>query len=268
MAPGRHEPTEGGAAATAHPPSWWELGLPPRVGACLFDLDGVLTDTARLHRAAWADVFDHFLLARARVTGAAFVPFDAEADYDRFIDGRMRYDGVRTFLESRGIVLPEGEPADPPSAMTVCGLGNRKDRDVGARIRREGVEAFPGSVRYVTAVRKAGLPCAVVSASANCRLVLGRAGIEHLFDDRVDGRVARALGLRGKPAPDTYLEAARRLDVSPADTAVFEDALAGVDAGKAGGFGFVVGVARHGDAGELLSHGADLAVRDLAELLR
>jgi beta-phosphoglucomutase family hydrolase len=264
----RSNATQGGAATAAPPPWRRGLALPQRIRACLFDLDGVLTDTARVHRAAWADVLDHFLLARARVTGAEFVPFDAETDYDRFIDGRMRYDGVRTFLASRGIELREGDATDPPTAMTVCGLGNRKDRDLGSRIRREGVEAFPGSVRFVTAVRAAGIRCAVVSASANCDLVLRRAGIENLFDDRVDGRVAGALGLRGKPAPDTYLEGARRLGLRPADAAVFEDALAGVEAGAAGGFGFVVGVARHGAAEDLARHGADVVVSDLAELIR
>jgi len=267
MAAERFEVTDGAVAAVEWPPSRQRLGLTRPVAACLFDLDGVLTDTATLHRAAWAEVFDHFLLARARLAATPFVPFDPVDDYDRFIDGRMRYDGVRTFLASRGIQLPEGDPTDSPAAATVCGIGNRKDRDVGARMRREGVEAFPGSVAYVTAVRRAGIPTAVVSASANCTLVLRRAGIEDLFDERIDGRVASALGLRGKPAPDTYLEAARRLGVAPGEAAVFEDALAGIDAAKAGGFGVVVGVSRQGAAAELRGRGADVVVADLAELL-
>lgn len=259
---------QGAVASAKRAPARGSCGLPPCISACLFDLDGVLTDTARLHRASWADVLDHFLLARARVSGTPFVPFDPACDYDRFIDGRMRYDGVRAFLSSRGIELPEGDPVDPPAALTVCGLGNRKDRDLGSRMRREGVEAFAGSVEYLEAAREAGLAAAVVSASVNCALVLRRAGIERFFDERVDGRVASALGLRGKPAPDTYLDAARRLHVAPARAAVFEDALSGIDAAKAGGFAFVVGVARHTSANALLAHGADVAVGDLAELLR
>lgn len=243
------------------------LGLPDHVRVCLFDLDGVLTRTAKVHAAAWKEMFDGYLRARAEREKGAFTPFDAVGDYDEYVDGRPREDGVRTFLAARGIQLPEGSPDDPPDAETVNGLGTRKNALVLRRIREDGVEPFEGSVRYVHAVRAAGLRCAVVSSSANCRDVLAAAGIEDLFDERVDGVVARERGLRGKPAPDTYLEGARVLRATPAEAAVFEDALAGVEAGRAGGFGLVVGVDRVGQAERLGSHGADVVVRDLSELL-
>ncbi|GAA4779366.1 beta-phosphoglucomutase family hydrolase [Streptomyces sanyensis] len=243
------------------------LGLPDHVRACLFDLDGVLTRTAKVHAAAWKEMFDGFLRARAEREGTVFTPFDAVEDYDEYVDGRPREDGVRTFLASRGVRLPEGSPEDPPGAETVNGLGTRKNTLVLRRIREDGVEPYEGSVGYVHAVRAAGLRCAVVSSSANCRDVLAAAGIEDLFDARVDGVVAHERGLRGKPAPDTYLEGARVLGAEPAEAAVFEDALAGVEAGRAGGFGVVVGVDRVGQAERLRSHGADVVVRDLSELL-
>ncbi|MER6074520.1 beta-phosphoglucomutase family hydrolase [Streptomyces sp. NPDC001817] len=243
------------------------LGLPAHVRACLFDLDGVLTQTAKVHAAAWKEMFDGCLREWATRQGTAFVPFDAVGDYDAYVDGRPRADGVRTFLAARGIELPEGSPEDPPGAETVNGLGNRKNELVLRRIREDGVEPYEGSVRFVRAVREARLRCAVVSSSANCRDVLGAAGIEDLFDERIDGVVARELRLRGKPAPDTYLEAARRLATDPYDAAVFEDALAGVEAGRAGRFGVVVGVDRVGQAEQLRAHGADVVVRDLDELL-
>ncbi|MFG3379444.1 beta-phosphoglucomutase family hydrolase [Streptomyces sp. NPDC047999] len=243
------------------------LGLPDHVRACLFDLDGVLTRTAKVHAAAWKEMFDGFLRARAEREGTVFTPFDAVEDYDEYVDGRPREDGVRTFLASRGVRLPEGSPEDPPGAETVNGLGTRKNALVLRRIREDGVEPYEGSVGYVHAVRAAGLRCAVVSSSANCRDVLAAAGIEDLFDARVDGVVAHERGLRGKPAPDTYLEGARVLGAEPAEAAVFEDALAGVEAGRAGGFGVVVGVDRVGQAERLRSHGADVVVRDLSELL-
>ena len=242
-------------------------GLPPEIDACLFDLDGVLTDTARVHRRAWAAMFDAFLADRAAAAGVAFVPFDAARDYDRFIDGKLRYDGVRAFLASRGIDLPQGAPSDPPEAETVCGLGNRKERAVVSTIRREGVTAFPGSIRYLEAVRDAGLGRAVVSASANCKAVLRRAQLAALLEEVVDGRIARAAGLQGKPAPDTYLLAARRLRVAPERAAVFEDAIAGVEAGTAGGFGLVVGVDRVHADDALREHGAAVVVSDLGDLL-
>ncbi|MHC5704617.1 MULTISPECIES: HAD family hydrolase [Streptomyces] len=243
------------------------LGLPDHVRTCLFDLDGVLTRTAKVHAAAWKEMFDDFLRGRADREGTAFVPFDAVRDYDEYVDGRPREDGVRTFLASRGVELPEGAPGDPPERETVSGLGTRKNALVLRRIREDGVEAYEGSVAYVHAVRDAGLRTAVVSSSANCRDVLAAAGIEDLFDERVDGVVAREQRLHGKPAPDTYLAAARALGVAPGDAAVFEDALAGVEAGRAGNFGLVVGVDRTGQAEELRRHGADVVVDDLAELM-
>ncbi len=243
------------------------LGLPSEIRACLFDLDGVLTRTADLHAAAWKEMFDAFLRSRAEATGDAFVPFDSERDYREFIDGRLRYDGVRSFLASRGIELAEGDPGDPSGAETVIGLGDRKNELVLALIRGGGVETYAGSVLYVRAVREAGLHRAVVSASKNCRDVLVAAGIDDLFEAVIDGVVAEREHLRGKPAPDTFLAGARALGVAPAESAVFEDALAGVEAGRAGRFGYVVGVDRFGQAETLLRHGADIVVSDLAELL-
>jgi beta-phosphoglucomutase family hydrolase len=243
------------------------LGLPGAIRACLFDLDGVLTQTAKVHAAAWKAMFDEYLQGRAEATGEPFVPFDAGADYDRYVDGKPRYDGVRSFLAARGIDLPEGEDADPPSAETVRGLGNRKNEIVLRMMREQGVEAYPGSIRYVQAAREAGLRLAVVSSSANCSEVLAAAGIQDLFDRQVDGLVAQRLQLRGKPEPDTFLEAARELGVGPEQAAVFEDALSGVAAGRAGGFGYVVGVDRVGQAEALRGQGADIVVADLAELL-
>jgi beta-phosphoglucomutase family hydrolase len=243
------------------------LGLPDAVRACLFDLDGVLTQTAKVHAAAWKEMFDAYLRERAAQTGKRFVPFDAVADYDEYVDGKPRYDGVRSFLASRGIELSEGEPGDLRSAETVHGLGDRKNELVLRLIRERGVEAYEGSVRYLQAAQKAGLRRAVVSSSSNCREVVAAAGIEDLLEVRVDGIVAERERLRGKPAPDTFLAGARALGVAPAAAAVFEDALAGVAAGHAGGFGCVVGVDRVGQAEALREHGADVVVSDLAELL-
>jgi len=243
------------------------LGLPSQIRACLFDLDGVLTQTARVHAAAWKEMFDAFLRARAARTGEKFVPFDPLADYDTYVDGKPRYDGVRSFVASHGIELPEGDPSDPPSAETVYGLGNRKNELVLAMLKRDGVKVYEGSVRYVRAVRDVGLHRAVVSASANCREVLQAAEIEDLFEVRIDGIVVEQRHLKGKPAPDTFLAAAEELGAKPAEAAVFEDALAGVEAGRAGHFGFVVGVDRGGQREALLEHGADIVVSDLAELL-
>ncbi|WP_091244820.1 beta-phosphoglucomutase family hydrolase [Micromonospora matsumotoense] len=243
------------------------LGLPAHVTACLFDLDGVLTQTAKVHNAAWRQTFDDFLRRRAGATGEPFRPFDPGPDYHRYVDGRPRADGVRSFLASRGIVLPEGSPDDSPDADTVNGVGNRKNVLLLDRIHHDGVEAYPGSVAYLKAAERAGLRRAVVSASANCRDVVAAAGLEPMLEVRVDGLVARAEGLRGKPHPDTFLAAAELLGVAPADAAVFEDALAGVAAGRAGGFGHVIGVDRAGQADELRAHGADVVVTDLADLL-
>jgi beta-phosphoglucomutase family hydrolase len=243
------------------------LGLPAAVRACLFDLDGVLTQTAKVHAAAWKEMFDDYLRRRSARTGEPFVPFDPVVDYDEYVDGKPRYDGVRSLLASRGIVLPEGEPNDPAGAETIAGLGNRKNDLVLTLLRRDGVEAYEGSVRYVRAVRAAGLHRAVVSSSANCREVLAAAKIEDLFEVRIDGIVAAREHLQGKPAPDTFLAAARKLGVTPSAAAVFEDALAGVEAGRAGRFAHVVGVDRTGQADALRAHGADRVVADLAELL-
>ncbi len=243
------------------------LGLPNGVRTCLFDLDGVLTKTAAVHAAAWKEMFDAYLRQRAARDGEEFVPFDSDADYGEYVDGKPRYDGVRSFLASRGIELPEGDADDPPSAETIRGLGNRKNEIVLRRIREDGVEAYEGSVRYLEAAREAGLHRAVVSSSTNCRDVLAAAGIEEFFEARIDGVVAEREHLKGKPAPDTFLAAARALDVPPDRAAVFEDALAGVAAGRAGHFGSVVGVDRVGHAEGLRKHGATVVVRDLAELL-
>jgi beta-phosphoglucomutase family hydrolase len=242
------------------------LGLPDGVRACLFDLDGVLTQTAKVHAAAWKEMFDGFLRTRAEKAGETSRPFDAVSDYDEYVDGKPRYDGVRAFLTARGIDLPEGEESDPPAAETVHGLGNHKNEIVLRMIHDQGVEAYDGSVRYVRAARDAGLKRAVVSSSANCREVLVAAGIEDLFQQRIDGVVAERDQLKGKPAPDMFLAGARALGVGPGEAAVFEDALAGVAAGRAGGFACVVGVDRVGQADELRAHGADVVVSDLAEL--
>ncbi len=243
------------------------LGLPTGVRACLFDLDGVLTQTAGVHAAAWKEMFDGYLRARSERTGEELVPFDAAGDYGEYVDGKPRYEGVRSFLESRDIELPQGEPSDSPDAETVDGLGNRKNEIVLRRIQQDGVRAYDGSVRYVRAAREAGLRRAVVSSSTNCRDVLVAAGIEDLFERRIDGVVADREHLKGKPAPDTFLAGARALGVESSQAVVFEDALAGVAAGRAGGFACVVGVDRAGRADALREHGADIVVADLAELV-
>jgi beta-phosphoglucomutase family hydrolase len=243
------------------------LGLPSGVRACLFDLDGVLTQTARVHAAAWKEMFDGYLRERAARTGEEFGPFDADADYGEYVDGKPRYDGVRSFLAARGIHLPEGERDDAPGAETISGLGNRKNELVLRLIGERGVEPYAGSVRYLEAARDAGLRLAVVSSSSNCRDVLAAARIDGFFEVIVDGVVAERERLQGKPAPDTFLAAARELDVGPEEAAVFEDALAGVAAGRAGGFGCVVGVDRVGHADGLREHGASVVVSDLADLI-
>jgi beta-phosphoglucomutase family hydrolase len=243
------------------------LGLPEGVRGCLFDLDGVLTQTAKVHAAAWKEMFDSYLRERATRSGEEFVAFDPIGDYDEYVDGKPRYDGVRSFLDSRGIELPQGDPSDAASAETIDGLGNRKNEIVLQLFKDQGVKVYDGSLRYVKAAREAGLACAVVSASANCRDVLLAAGIEELFERRIDGVVAEREHLKGKPAPDTFLAGARALGIEPAQAVVFEDALAGVEAGRAGGFACVIGVDRIGQADALREHGADIVVRDLAELL-
>jgi beta-phosphoglucomutase family hydrolase len=243
------------------------LGLPDSITACLFDLDGVLTQTAKIHAEAWKQTFDQYLRSRSETSGEEFREFDKHDDYDEYVDGLPRYDGVRNFLKSRGIELAEGSPDDPAGAETVCGIGNRKNDLVLELIKENGVEAYEGSVRFVKAAREAGLHRAVVSSSANCKDVLVAAGIEDLFEARIDGKVADEQHLKGKPAPDTFLAGAQALGVKPAEAAVFEDALAGVQAGRDGGFGHVVGVDRVGQADALREHGASVVVKDLAELL-
>ena len=238
-----------------------------RFDAVLFDLDGVLTATATVHAAAWKQMFDMFLQRWAEAHGRDFIPFDSGEDYRRYVDGKPRFDGVRSFLVSRGIDLPDGAPTDPLTAETVCGLGNQKNELVNEIMAREGVEAYPGSVKAVDFLRQQGYKTAVVSSSENCAAVLAAAGIESLFDVRVDGQTASDLGLRGKPEPDMFLAAARQLGVEPRRAIVVEDAIAGVRAGKKGGFGLVIGVARNGNHDELRSEGASLVVADLEELL-
>jgi len=235
--------------------------------AWLFDLDGVVTDTAELHAAAWKETFDPVLALEAERTGVPQRPFDPDEDYRRFVDGRSRADGVRTFLASRGIRLDEGLPGDPPSAGTVFGTANRKNERLLGLLAGGGVTACGGAVDLIEVLRTHGVATALVSASENAGAVLAGAGIEALFDARVDGLVVRDLHLAGKPAPDSYLEAARLLGVPPSRAVVVEDALAGVEAGRAGGFGLVVGVDHGGQADALVAHGADVVVGDLAELL-
>jgi beta-phosphoglucomutase family hydrolase len=260
-------------------------GLPERIRAALFDLDGVLTPTAAIHAAAWAEMFDAYLLER---DGPGYRPFDPVGDYAEYVDGRARADGTRTFLASRGITLPEGSSGDPAEADTVEGLSERKDEIFRRRLAERGAQPYPGSLRYLRAVRAAGLRTAVVSASRHCAQIVAAAGLTELFDARVDGLDAARDRLHGKPAPDTFLAAARRLNTIPAQAAVYEDAIAGVAAGRAGRFGYVVGVDRSAEADERLpgrrsdklrgaergrhaadlrAHGADVVVRDLAELL-
>ena len=240
------------------------LGLPDGVRACLFDLDGVLTDTASVHTAAWKSMFDEFLRRR---DGEGFRPFDPGADYRSYVDGRPRQDGVRAFLASRDISLPEGEPDDPPEAETVNGLGNRKNALFLQRVHDDGVRVFEGSRRYLRAAVDAGLATAVVSSSANTADVLKVTGLAQYVQQRVDGGTIRELHLAGKPAPDSFLHGAELLSVPPREAAVFEDALAGVEAGHAGRFGYVVGVDRVGQSEALREHGADRVVTDLEELL-
>lgn len=243
------------------------LGLPDDALACLFDLDGVLTDTASVHNAAWKQTFDDYLRERAERAGEPFVPFDPGADYISYVDGKKREDGVRSFLASRGITLPEGSLDDAPGLESVHGIGNRKNELLLRRIEHDGVRVYEGSRRYLTAAREAGLRCAVVSSSANTESVLAVTGLAPLIDLRVDGVTARERSLPGKPAPDTFLAAAADLGVAPDRAVVFEDALAGVAAGRAGGFALVVGVDRVGQAAALRDSGADVVVADLAELL-
>lgn len=235
--------------------------------AVLFDLDGVLTDTASLHAQAWKSMFDEFLLRWSADHGHPYEPFEVDPDYLTHVDGMPRYDGVAAFLESRRIVLPEGTPDDPPDADTIHGLGTRKNDLVLRLLHERGVDAFPGSIAFLEAALDAGLLAAVVSSSRNAVASLQSAGIRDRFEVIVDGVVAAGTGLPGKPAPDTYLEAARRLGVEPGDAVVVEDAVSGVEAGRLGGFGTVIGIGEGGQVARLREAGADLVVADLAELL-
>ena len=238
-----------------------------RFDAVLFDLDGVLTSTAKIHAACWKEMFDEYLKKRAVERNEPFQPFDIETDYVLYVDGKPRFDGVRDFLTSRGIHLPDGTPDDSPGNETVCGLGNRKNEMVNKAIASGRVEAYEGSVAWVRHLRKEGIRTAVVSSSHNCEAVLKAAKIADLFDERVDGAVADHLRLTGKPAPDTYLTAAKQLGVAPNRAVVMEDALSGVQAGRNGSFGLVIGVARHDNADGLKANGADVVVTDLGEML-
>lgn len=243
------------------------LRLPATISACLFDLDGVLTRTAVLHAAAWKQAFDELLTRLQPTAGETLLPFDPVKDYDAYVDGRSRLDGTRTFLRARGMELPDGSPEDRPGSGTVHGVANRKNALLLEMIDERGVEVYEGSRRFLAEARRSSLSTAVVSSSANAEAVMKAAGLAGRFDVQIDGIAAERAHLGGKPAPDTYLEAARRLHVPPGDAAVFEDAIAGVEAGRAGRFGFVVGVDRVGQREQLIAHGADVAVSDLAELI-
>ncbi|HEV2634284.1 MAG TPA: beta-phosphoglucomutase family hydrolase [Actinocrinis sp.] len=253
--------TQGDSAGNA------AIGLPPEIRVCLFDLDGVLTQTAKVHAKAWKQAFDALLKARSEKDGSAFVPFDEVKDYEEYVDGKPREDGVRDFLASRNITLPEGEADDPVDAQTVNGVGNGKNETFNKLLKTDGLEAFDGSVRYVAAVRAAGLRCAVVSSSANTHAILKAVNLQDQFEAVVDGNDVHEQHLHGKPAPDSFLAGAKALNTEPAHAVVFEDALAGVAAGRAGHFGYVVGVDRLGQAEQLRAHGADVVVQDLDELL-
>jgi beta-phosphoglucomutase family hydrolase len=235
--------------------------------AVLFDLDGVITNTANLHAACWKQMFDEYLQKRATQRGEAFRPFDLATDYRLYVDGKPRFDGVRDFLTSRGIQLPEGSPDDPPQLETVGGLGNRKNDLVNGLIEEIGVEPYEGSVQLIHQLRRNGFKIAVVTSSQNCDAVLRAAKLDDFFGVRVDGNVIQAQRLAGKPAPDTFLMAAKLLGVEPKRTVVIEDAISGVEAGSNGNFGLVIGVARKGNAEELKRHGAHLVVDDLGELV-
>lgn len=244
-----------------------EMMARSQIDAVLFDLDGVITDTASIHGDCWKKMFDDFLDVYRQAGKGDFDPFDPDVDYKRHVDGKLRYDGVQSFLQSRGIQLPFGDPDAPLNYDTITGLGNIKDALFKQSIDSGEVVVYEGSITFVKHVRGSGIKTAVVSASKNCKRVLESAGIEHLFDARVDGDVADQLDLPGKPAPDTFLKAAGLLDVEPRRAVVIEDAVAGVQAGRAGDFALVVGVDRKGNTEALLENGADLVVKDLQELL-
>jgi beta-phosphoglucomutase family hydrolase len=233
----------------------------------LFDMDGVITDTASLHAACWKQLFDEFLEKRAKLQSEEFCPFDIVTDYRLHVDGKPRFEGVRDFLKSRGIELPEGNAEDPVDVETVCGLGNRKNELVNDAIARKGVQAYNGSVQFIHLLHRNGYKLAVVTSSQNCASILKAVQLDKFFEVRVDGNTIHAQRLKGKPAPDTFLLAARLLGAEPTRTVVIEDAISGIQAGSAGKFGLVIGIARSGDADVLKRHGAHLVVRDLDELI-
>jgi len=235
--------------------------------AVLFDMDGVVTDTVSIHATCWKTMFDEFLHKWVMRNAEAFRSFDIVTDYKLHVDGKPRYEGVRDFLKSRSIVLPDGTPEDPPTAETVCGLGNRKNELVNEMLASTGVEAYAGTVALLKYLRRVGIKTAVVTSSQNCQAVLQSAKVDDLFDARVDGDVLIEQALAGKPAPDSFFKAAEMLGVTPERAAVIEDAISGVEAGAEGGFGLVIGVARKGNAEELTAHGAHIVVNDLAELV-
>jgi RpiB/LacA/LacB family sugar-phosphate isomerase/beta-phosphoglucomutase family hydrolase len=238
-----------------------------RYDAVLLDMDGVVTDTASIHAICWKTMFDQFLRKWAAQHAEPFLAFDIAADYKLYVDGKPRYQGVRDFLKSRGIILPEGTPQDSPSAETICGLGNWKNELVNEHLTSMGVDAYPGTIAFIMYMRRMGIKTAIVTSSQNCQTVLHAAKVEDLFDVRVDGDVISTQHIPGKPAPDSYLKAAEMLVVKPQRAVVIEDAISGVEAGAQGGFGLVVGVARKGNAEELKGHGAHIVVQDVAELL-
>lgn len=233
----------------------------------LFDMDGVITDTASLHAACWKQLFDEFLEKRAKLRSEEFYPFDIVTDYRLHVDGKPRFEGVRDFLKSRGIELPEGNAEDPVDVETVCGLGNRKNELVNHAIATKGVQAYNGSVQFIHLLHRNGYKLAVVTSSQNCASILKAVKLDKFFEVRVDGNTIHAQRLKGKPAPDTFLLAARLLGAEPIRTVVIEDAISGIQAGSAGKFGLVIGIARSGDADVLKRHGAHLVVRDLDELI-
>ena len=240
---------------------------PDKFDAVLFDLDGVITDSAKIHAACWKFTFDTFLKRHANDTGGKFIPFDIDSDYLIYVDGKPRYEGVRDFLNSRNIQLEEGTPDSPAHEQSICGVGNRKNELVNIAIQSKGVDFYQSSLDFVENIVKAGIKTAVVSSSQNCEAILSSVDILHLFPVRVDGTVAIEKGLEGKPSPDTFLEAAKELGVKPEKAVVIEDAISGVQAGKNGNFGLVIGIARKDNADDLLNNGADIVVSDLGELV-
>ena len=240
---------------------------PEKFDAVLFDLDGVITDSAKIHAACWKFTFDTFLKRHANETGGEFVPFDIDTDYLLYVDGKPRYEGVRDFLASRNIELPEGTHDSPAHEQSICGIGNRKNELVNIAIQSNGVDFYDSSLEFVENIIKSGIKTAIVSSSQNCETILSSADILHLFPVRIDGRVALQMELQGKPSPDTFLEATSKLGVKPERAVVIEDAISGVQAAKNGNFGLIIGVARKENADELIENGADIVVSDLGEFI-